>query len=69
MEQIAAQAGVTRGAIYWHFSNKTELFSALREQVILPLIDRMDDSLLLENNDDPLGQIRKFLNGTIDALN
>ncbi len=69
MEQIAAQAGVTRGAIYWHFSNKTELFSALREQVLLPLIDRMDDSLLLENNDDPLGQIGKFLSGTIDALN
>ena len=69
MEQIAAQAGVTRGAIYWHFSNKTEIFSALREQVLLPLIDRMDDSLLLENNDDPLGQIGKFLSGTIDALN
>ena len=69
MEQIAAQAGVTRGAIYWHFSNKTELFSALREQVLLPLIDRMDDSLLVENNDDPLGQIGKFLSGTIDALN
>ena len=69
MEQIAAQAGVTRGAIYWHFSNKTELFSALREQVLLPLIDRIDDSLLVENNDDPLGQIGKFLSGTIDALN
>ena len=69
MEQIAAGAGVTRGAVYWHFSNKTELFSALREQVLLPLIDRMDDSLLVENNDDPLGQIGKFLNGTIDALN
>ena len=69
MEQIAAQASVTRGAIYWHFSNKTELFSALREQVILPLIDRMDDSLLIENKDDPLGQIGMFLNGTINALN
>ena len=69
MELIAAQAGVTRGAIYWHFSNKTELFSALREQVLLPLIDRMDDSLLVVNNDDPLGQIGKFLSGTIDVLN
>ena len=69
MEQIAAQACVTRGAIYWHFSNKTELFSALREQVLLPLIDRMDDSLLIENIDDPLGQLGMFLNGTINALN
>jgi len=69
MELIAAQAGVTRGAIYWHFTNKTELFSALREQVLLPLIDRMDDSLLIEDNDDPIGQIGMFLSGTIDALN
>lgn len=69
MEQIASQAGVTRGAIYWHFSNKTELFTAMREQVLLPLIDRMDDTLLIENNDDPLGQIGKFLYGTIEALN
>lgn len=69
MEQIATKAGLTRGAIYWHFSNKTDLFSALREQVLLPLIDRMDDNLLVESNDDPLGQIGKFLSGTIDALN
>ena len=52
IEQIATKAGLTRGAIYWHFSNKTDLFSALREQVLLPLIDRMDDNLLVENNDD-----------------
>ena len=69
MEQIATQAGVTRGAIYWHFSNKTELFSAMREQVLLPLIDKMDDNLLIENSDDPLGQIGDFLYGTIQALN
>lgn len=69
MEQIALQAGVTRGAIYWHFNKKTDLLTALREQVILPLIDRMDDNLLIENNEDPLAQIGQFLNGTIKALN
>lgn len=69
MEQIATEAGVTRGAVYWHFSNKTELFKTLREQVLLPLIDRMDESLLVKNNDDPIGQIGNFLSGTIDALN
>jgi TetR/AcrR family acrAB operon transcriptional repressor len=35
-ERIAAAAGVTRGAVYWHFRNKTELFFAMREQAILP---------------------------------
>lgn len=69
MEQIAAEASVTRGAIYWHFANKKELFSAMREQVFLPLIDRMDENLQLENIEDPLDQLMQFLNGTLDILN
>lgn len=69
MEHIAAQAGVTRGAIYWHFDNKIELFHAMREQVILPLIDRMDDTLKVESAEDPITSIEKFLCGTIQILN
>ena len=65
---IATQAGVTRGAVYWHFSNKTDLFHAMREQVFLPLIDRMDDTLLLEGSEDPLTRIENFLRGTIQVL-
>lgn len=68
MEQIAAEAGVTRGAIYWHFANKKELFGAMREQVFLPLIDRMDENLQLENSEDPLDQLMRFLNGTLETL-
>lgn len=69
MEHIATQAGVTRGAIYWHFNNKTELFQAMREQVFLPLIDRMDDTLLVEGSENPLIRIENFLCGTIQLLN
>ncbi len=29
LEDIALQAGVTRGAIYWHFQNKAELYDCL----------------------------------------
>ena len=68
MEHIAASAGVTRGAVYWHFSNKTELFQAMREQVFLPLIDRMDDTLLVDGPEDPLTRIEHFLCGTIQVL-
>ena len=68
VEHIAAAAGVTRGAVYWHFSNKTELFRAMREQVLLPLIDRMDDTLLVEGPEDPLARIERFLSGTIQFL-
>ncbi|HEX5539397.1 MAG TPA: TetR family transcriptional regulator [Methylophilaceae bacterium] len=68
MEQIASQAGVTRGAVYWHFSNKIELFHAMREQVLLPMIDRMDDTLLVKDSDDPLNCIERFFCCTIEAL-
>jgi len=68
VEHIAVAAGVTRGAVYWHFSNKTELFRAMREQVLLPLIDHMDDTLLVEGPEDPLTRIERFLSGTIQFL-
>jgi len=37
LQQIAIQAGATRGAIYWHFKDKAALFNAMMERVKLPL--------------------------------
>ena len=37
LNDIARAAGVTRGAIYWHFQNKADLFNAMLERVILPI--------------------------------
>lgn len=33
LEEIARAAHVTRGAIYWHFKNKVEIFDALHERL------------------------------------
>src|SRR6478609_9788806 len=36
LEDVAAAAQVTRGAIYWHFKDKAELFDAMMQRVDLP---------------------------------
>lgn len=36
LQHIADAAGVTRGAVYWHFKDKTDLFLALMGRVALP---------------------------------
>ena len=37
LQDIAAAAGVTRGAVYWHFKDKSDLFNALMDRVCLPM--------------------------------
>lgn len=37
LHEIALAAGATRGAIYWHFKDKSDLFNAMMERVTLPL--------------------------------
>jgi TetR/AcrR family transcriptional regulator, acrAB operon repressor len=68
MEHVAAAAGVTRGAIYWHFEGKQALLRAIREDVSLPLVDRADFTLLSNREAEPLGRIERFLLDIIDAV-
>ena len=70
LEHIATEAEVTRGAVYWHFKNKTDIFYALRDRAFLPLIDRMYDTLAIQTDHlDPLTQIENSLCNTINELN
>ena len=64
LAEIAAEAGVTRGAIYWHFRDKAELLDAMCERTVLPLdaaVARAGDAARL----DPLGTLRTL---AVDAL-
>ncbi len=37
LQDVAAAAGVTRGAVYWHFQDKGDVFNAMMDRVILPM--------------------------------
>ncbi|WP_211472368.1 TetR family transcriptional regulator [Collimonas humicola] len=59
LADVASAADVTRGAIYWHFKNKSDLFDAMCEQFRLPM-----EALITNSADesavDPLGQFRSW---------
>lgn len=59
LTDIADAAQVTRGAVYWHFSSKSEIFNAIWEQQ-LPLREIIRDRLLLSENDNPLLMLREL---------
>ena len=70
LQDIARRAGATRGAVYWHFTDKADLFNAMIERVTLPLEAAFfDEAALCPNlssvDVDALLNIRR---ATIQAL-
>lgn len=65
LHEIAQAAGVTRGAVYWHFRDKAELFDAMMERATLPFEQTacfVGGAVMLE---EPLATIRQNM---IDVL-
>lgn len=57
LQHIATAAGVTRGAIYWHFVDKGAVFSAMMERATMPMdeaVKLLDQRAIL----DPLQSLR-----------
>ncbi|HJV53898.1 MAG TPA: TetR family transcriptional regulator [Noviherbaspirillum sp.] len=57
LAEVAQAANVTRGAIYWHFRNKSDLFDAMCERVRLPM-EAMVEAGAGDDEPDPLGKLR-----------
>lgn len=57
LQDIAKAAGVTRGAVYWHFADKTELFNAMMARTTLPMEDTLK-SIDTEQEARPLVELK-----------
>ena len=67
LDDIAREAGATRGAIYWHFKDKVDLFAAMLERVTLPLEQsHREDGV--ELGGDPVLQLRTMLHDALHAV-
>ncbi len=58
LQDIAAAAGVTRGAIYWHFKDKSDVFNAMMDRVVLPM-EEADARLSIDAERPVLDQLRE----------
>lgn len=67
MEKVAHIAGVSRGAVYWHFENKAALFFAMRDESTREL-DEVRATLNSPDIPDPLDAIERSLLEFIGAV-
>jgi len=65
---IAAEAGVTKGAVYHHFKGKRAILHELREEFALPLLDAADTALLHASDVPALERVERFLLGVLEDL-
>lgn len=61
LTDVAAAAGVTRGAVYWHFKDKVDLLDAMLRRVVLPMEEATAACTTMHPEGDPLGYLRACL--------
>ncbi len=64
LNDIAQAAGASRGAIYWHFKSKADLFNAMLERITLPMEEALQKSGQVSGQDG----LRELVAAILDAL-
>ncbi len=59
LNDVACAAGMTRGAIYWHFKDKSALFEAMCDRAFLPM-DSLLNEIASTPDKDPLLALRQL---------
>ena len=67
LQGIAQAAGVTRGAIYWHFKDKADLFGAMMDRAVMPMEAALEN-LTTHPDNDPLSQLRDAMVGVLRLI-
>lgn len=60
LQEVAEAAGVTRGAVYWHFRDKADLYNAMMDRAVLPF-EQHWLAAGADDGDDPLRRLRELL--------
>jgi TetR/AcrR family acrAB operon transcriptional repressor len=67
LQDIAEAAGVTRGAIYWHFADKPAVFGAMFERAFLPVEGASALSKPLDG-ESPLDTLRRHVDDLLQRM-
>jgi len=59
LNDVAMAAGMTRGAIYWHFKDKNDLFQAMCDRAFLPM-EVLLNEVTSSCQEDPLAELRRL---------
>ena len=67
LNHIAEAAGLTRGAVYWHFKDKADVFNAVMDRVFVPM-EALIQAAVAPDKADALAGLRAVISDELKLL-